>query len=110
MPDSRIINPDTTARACYRTFRLVMISALCLLLVPVSLILEYVVHASSVWVFLTSAIAVAALADWIRRATEQLSERAGSAVGGLLNVSFGSIAELTLYPNLGFRSAHFVDN
>ncbi|MFL5257513.1 MAG: calcium/proton exchanger [Rhodopila sp.] len=73
-----------------------MISALCLLFVPVSLILEYVVHAGPVWVFLTSAIAVAALADWIRRATEQLSERAGSAIGGLLNVSFGSIAELAL--------------
>jgi Ca2+:H+ antiporter len=73
-----------------------MISITCLLFVPVSLILEYVVHASAVWVFLTSAIAVAALADWIRRATEQLAEHTGSAIGGLLNVSFGSIAELAL--------------
>jgi Ca2+:H+ antiporter len=96
MPGHRIINPDIAACAWYRTFRLAMISALCLLFVPASLILEYVIHAGPVWVFLTSAIAVAALADWIRRATEQLSERAGSAIGGLLNVSFGSIAELAL--------------
>ena len=47
-------------------------------------------------VFLTSAAAITVLADWIRRATEQLAERAGSTIGGLLNVSFGNIAELML--------------
>ena len=41
-------------------------------------------------------LAIAILADWIRRATEQLAERAGSAIGGLLNVSFGNTAELVL--------------
>mgnify|MGYP005809630997 CR=1 FL=1 len=67
-----------------------------LLLIPVSVFLRYGVHAGPVWVFLTGAVAVAALADWVRRATEQLANRAGSAIGGLLNVSFGSIAELVL--------------
>src|ERR1700736_4171944 len=47
-------------------------------------------------VFLTGAAAIAVLADWIRCATEQLAERAGSAIGGLLNVSFGNTAELVL--------------
>jgi calcium/proton exchanger cax len=47
-------------------------------------------------VFLTSAAAIAVLADWLRRATEQLARRAGSTIGSLLNVSFGNAAELML--------------
>ena len=47
-------------------------------------------------VFLTGGVAIAVLAEWMRRATEKIAERAGPAVGGLLNVSFGSAAELIL--------------
>jgi Ca2+:H+ antiporter len=36
------------------------------------------------------------LADWLRRATDQLAERAGSTIGGLLNISFSNTAELIL--------------
>ena len=36
------------------------------------------------------------LAAWIRRATEHVASRVGTAIGGLLNISFGSVAELTL--------------
>ena len=39
---------------------------------------------------------MAVLADWVRKGTEQVAERAGSAVGGLLNVTLGSAAELIL--------------
>jgi Ca2+:H+ antiporter len=67
-----------------------------LLFIPLSIALRYLVDASPTWVFLTSAAAIAVLADWIRRATEQLAERAGGAIGGLLNVSFGNTAELVL--------------
>ncbi len=67
-----------------------------LLFVPLSLILRYVVVAPPTWVFLASVGAIAILADWIRRATEQLADRAGSTIGGLLNVSFGNTAELVL--------------
>ncbi len=67
-----------------------------LLFVPLSLGLRYLVDVPPTWVFLTSAAGIAVLADWIRRATEQLAERAGSTIGGLLNVSFGNIAELML--------------
>jgi Ca2+:H+ antiporter len=67
-----------------------------LLFVPISLALRYLVDASPIWIFITAAAAIAVLADWLRRATEQLAERAGSAIGGLLNVSFGNIAELVL--------------
>jgi Ca2+:H+ antiporter len=67
-----------------------------LLFVPVSLALRYGVDAAPSWVFLTSIVGIAVLADWLRRATEQLADRAGSAVGGLINVSFGNTAELVL--------------
>jgi Ca2+:H+ antiporter len=67
-----------------------------LLFVPLSLALRYLLDAAPSWVFLTSAAAIAVLADWLRRATEQLAERAGRTVGGLLNVSFGNAAELVL--------------
>jgi len=67
-----------------------------LLFVPLSLALRYLFDAPAGWVFLTSATAITVLADWIRRSTEQLAERAGSTIGGLLNVSFGNTAELML--------------
>jgi Ca2+:H+ antiporter len=67
-----------------------------LLFIPLSLALRYIVDAPASWVFLTSAAAITVLANWIRRATEQLAERAGSTIGGLLNVSFGNTAELVL--------------
>lgn len=73
-----------------------MIQIALLALIPLSLALKYAIGAAPLWLFLTGVVAVAVLADWVRRATEQLAERAGSAIGGLLNVSFGSIAELVL--------------
>ena len=66
-----------------------------LLLVPVSLVLDYL-HAAPVWVFVSAVLAIIPLAEWIRRATEQLAKLAGPAVGGLLNVTFGNTAELIL--------------
>lgn len=67
-----------------------------LLLVPVAPILKYLVGASPVWVFATGAVGIAVLADWIRRATEQAAKSLGPAIGGLMTVSFGSIAEIVL--------------
>ncbi|RZA30533.1 MAG: calcium/proton exchanger [Proteobacteria bacterium] len=72
-----------------------MVKYLLLLLVPLSFGLEYF-EAGAAWVFLAGALAVAVLADWVRRGTEQLAVHAGPAIGGLLNVSFGSVAELIL--------------
>src|ERR1700739_907334 len=73
-----------------------MMSYLPLLFVPLSLALRHLVNAPAIWIFITAAAAIAVLADWLRRATEQLAERAGSTIGGLLNVSFGNTAELVL--------------
>ena len=67
-----------------------------LLFVPISLALRLLVDAPPIAVFFTGAVAIAVLADWLRRGTEQLAEHAGSAIGGLLNVSFGNTAELVL--------------
>jgi hypothetical protein len=53
-----------------------------LLFAPLSLALGYVLDAPSSWVFLTSAAAITVLADWLRRATEPLAERAGGTIGG----------------------------
>jgi Ca2+:H+ antiporter len=72
-----------------------MIMKLLLLLVPVSIGLHYF-HAPELIVFFAAALAIVPLAEWIRRATEQLAEHAGSAIGGLVNVTFGNAAELIL--------------
>ena len=58
---------------------------------------------SSIWrpsryllVFVASALAILPLAGWMGRATEQLAERMGEGVGGLLNATFGNAAELII--------------
>lgn len=66
-----------------------------LALVPLSLALEYF-EAPPTIVFLAAAAAIIPLADWIRRGTEQLARIAGPAIGGLLNITFGNVAELIL--------------
>ena len=64
--------------------------------VPVSIVLDFVVHASPALVFVTALLGIVPLAEWIRRATEQLAATRGSAIGGLLNVSFGNAPELII--------------
>src|ERR1700730_17984313 len=73
-----------------------MIAYALLFLIPLSLALRYLAEVPPVWIFMAAAAAIAVLADWVRRATEQLAERAGSTIGGLLNVSFGNTAALVL--------------
>jgi len=68
--------------------------ALCVL-VPLSIALA-VLDVAPLWVFGTAAAAIIPLSGWIRRATEQVAERAGPAIGGLLNVTFGNAAEFIL--------------
>lgn len=69
---------------------------LLLLLLPVAPLLQFINGGPPIAVFLAGAVAIAALADWVRRATEHVATRVGQAIGGLLNVSFGSLAELIL--------------
>jgi Ca2+:H+ antiporter len=79
-----------------QTIRQLAIPLSLLVTVPVAPGLAAFTGAAPIWVFLSGAIAIGILADWVRRATEQMAERVGPAVGGLLNVSFGSLAELIL--------------
>lgn len=73
-----------------------MIIAGLLLFIPISLLLAYGLHAAPLWVFVTAGLGIIPVADWIRRATSQLAARTGPAIGGLVNVTFGSVAELIL--------------
>jgi Ca2+:H+ antiporter len=67
-----------------------------LLLVPASLALHHLAHAPALLDFVAAILAIVPLAEWIRRATDELARRLGSAIGGLLNVTFGNTAELVL--------------
>ncbi len=67
-----------------------------LALVPAGPILHYVFGVPAIWVFATGIVGVGVLADWIRLATDQLARHTGPAVGGLLTISLGSLAELIL--------------
>jgi Ca2+:H+ antiporter len=63
---------------------------------PIALVLEYAVHAPALAIFLASAAAIIPLAALMGRATEQLAQRLGEGVGGLLNATFGNAAELII--------------
>src|SRR5262249_53293633 len=47
-------------------------------------------------IFFCSCLGIIPAAAWVGRATEQLAERVGQGVGGLLNATFGNAAELII--------------
>jgi Ca2+:H+ antiporter len=63
--------------------------------IPVAVALE-LAHAASALIFTTSAIGVIPTAALMGRATEELAERAGPGIGGLMNVTFGNLPELMI--------------
>jgi len=67
-----------------------------LIIVPVVIALEYLAPERHLLVFVAAALAILPLAGWMGRATEQLAERSGEGVGGLLNATFGNAAELII--------------
>jgi Ca2+:H+ antiporter len=67
-----------------------------LVLVPVALGVHYLLDIGPLWTFVLGIAAIVPLAEWIRRGTEQIAHRTGSAIGGLLNATFGNTAELVL--------------
>jgi Ca2+:H+ antiporter len=66
-----------------------------LLFVPVAAILEFT-HAGPISIFVCSCLAIVPLAGWMAKATEHLAARTGEGVGGLLNATFGNMAELII--------------
>ncbi len=79
-----------------RSFSLDHLLTLLLLFVPIALVLDFVVHASGLVIFVASAIAIIPLAGWMGRATEHLASHVGEGLGGLLNATFGNAAELII--------------
>lgn len=67
-----------------------------LVFVPVAILLEFIVPTEHLWVFLAASLAIIPLAGWLGKATEQLAERSGEGVGGLLNATFGNATELII--------------
>ena len=66
-----------------------------LIFFPIALVAEYS-HTSSLIVFFLAALAIIPLAKYIGEATEELAVYTGSALGGLLNATFGNAAELLI--------------
>ncbi len=64
--------------------------------VPVAVWLEHARPDSHIAIFTVACLAVLPLAGWLGRATEQLAERTGEGIGGLLNATFGNAAELII--------------
>ena len=67
-----------------------------LVFVPAAVAVEHLAPERHLLVFVTAALAILPLAGWLGRATEQLAERMGEGVGGLLNATFGNAAELII--------------
>lgn len=67
-----------------------------LIFVPLTIMLEYFVHASPTMLFLSVCISIIPLAGWLGKATEHLAEKTGEGIGGLLNATFGNAAELII--------------
>jgi Ca2+:H+ antiporter len=67
-----------------------------LLFVPIAIALEHLAPERHLWIFAASGLAIVPLAGWMGHATEQIAERTGEGVGGLLNATFGNAAELII--------------
>jgi Ca2+:H+ antiporter len=67
-----------------------------LIFVPIAVGLEYLAPERHLLIFFAAAIAILPLAAWMGHATEQLAERTGEGIGGLLNATFGNAAELII--------------
>jgi Ca2+:H+ antiporter len=67
-----------------------------LIFVPGAIVLKHFAPQRYLFIFLAAALAILPLAGWMGYATEQLAEKTGEGVGGLLNATFGNAAELII--------------
>ena len=88
--------PAESAPTPLRSSRRLPWRFLLLVLVPVSLFLQYVMHAPALPVFIVACLAILPLAGYMGEATEHLAHRTGPMIGGLLNATFGNAAELII--------------
>jgi Ca2+:H+ antiporter len=66
------------------------------LFVPLAMLLDHLPHIPAALTFASAALAIVPLAALMVSATEQLSFRTGSTLGGLLNATFGNAPELII--------------
>jgi Ca2+:H+ antiporter len=67
-----------------------------LVFVPAAIFLEHARPDAHTLIFFAACLGIIPLAAWLGRATEQIANRAGEGVGGLLNATFGNAAELII--------------
>ncbi len=73
-----------------------LVSLLPLLLVPLAVALAWLTPERHIAIFVVSMLAIMPLAGYIGHATDHLAARLGGGIGGLLNATFGNIAELII--------------
>lgn len=86
----------TTWECAKKDIELIFLSSpvnVLLLFVPLGLIWGYG-QMSHTWSFVFNFLAIVPLAAVLANATEQLADKAGSTIGGLLNATFGNAVEL----------------
>ena len=95
-PRERRLPPHLdTRRRHAKSGRKIPWSLILLLAVPASMVLN-AQHASPLLIFGAACLGVLPLAGLMGRATEQIAERTGPTIGGLLNATFGNAAELII--------------
>ncbi len=67
-----------------------------LVFVPVAMLMEWAFKSPPLWIFVISCLGIIPLAGMMGHATEEIAERVGQGVGGLLNATFGNAAELII--------------
>lgn len=67
-----------------------------LIFIPITVVLEYYLHAEESVIFLCSALAIVPLVGLLAKATEGLAEHLGPGIGGLLSATFGNAPELMI--------------
>jgi Ca2+:H+ antiporter len=63
---------------------------------PAALLLHYLIPDRHAILFLVSTVAIVPLAGYIGKATDELADRLGGGIGGLLNATFGNATELII--------------
>jgi Ca2+:H+ antiporter len=73
-----------------------IVVALTLVASVLAVVLDFGLHAGGTVVFVVAAVAILGLAWLVGVATERIGAKAGPQVGGILNATFGNIAELII--------------
>jgi Ca2+:H+ antiporter len=67
-----------------------------LIFIPVTVLLDYVVHPADWVLFTCAALSIVPVAALMGHATENLAAKTGPTIGGLLNATFGNATELII--------------